>query len=57
MLTRKRNFNSYTPEEQIELFRTWLLTCTEKISEDEERELITYFKGNPSTVFLSSILQ
>ena len=34
MLTRKRNFNSYTPEEQIELFRTWILTCTEKISED-----------------------
>ena len=51
MLTRKRNFNSYTPEEQIELFRTWLLTCTEKISEDEECELITYFKGNASTVF------
>ena len=51
MLTRKRNFNSYTPKEQIELFRTWLLTCTEKISEDEECELITYFKGNPSTVF------
>ena len=50
MLTRKRNFNSYTPEEQIELFRTWLLTCTEKISEDEECELITYFKGNPNTV-------